>query len=101
MEYYRGILILTTKRMGQFDDAIIARINVAIRYEITDQDRLELWDKFFTKLKTERRDITVDKKALPWVTTDPRMRKIHWNGREIRNGITTVHASFFISEISF
>jgi hypothetical protein len=33
MECYRGILFLTTNRVGHFDNAFVSRIDVVIRYD--------------------------------------------------------------------
>ncbi|TVY86811.1 ATPase family AAA domain-containing protein 3B [Lachnellula willkommii] len=93
MEYYRGILFLTTNRVGHFDDAFVSRIHVVIRYEnFTDSERERIWNQFFTKLQTERRDITISRKARQYVLKGDDMRRIPWNGREIRNAFQTAVA---------
>jgi hypothetical protein len=33
LEYYEGILFLTTNRIAQFDGAILSRIHLLLRYE--------------------------------------------------------------------
>lgn len=33
MEYFKGLLFLTTNRVGQIDDAFISRVHVAIGYD--------------------------------------------------------------------
>lgn len=88
MEYYRGILFLTTNRVGHFDDAFVSRVHVVIRYEnLSDKDRATIWTQFFNKLQAERgRYITVSRKARRYVLEDEEVTKIPWNGREIRNG---------------
>lgn len=87
MEYYRGILFLTTNRVGHFDDAFISRIHVIIRYDKLElRDRETIWRQFFTKLKKERKEIEVEPDAKSYVFKSAEMRKNSWNGREIRNG---------------
>lgn len=88
MEYYRGILFLTTNRVGHFDDAFISRIHVVIHYDsFTDSDRECVWTQFFNKLKRERgKDIEIPNRVKNYVLKDPEMLQIRWNGREIRNG---------------
>ncbi|KAK7742340.1 hypothetical protein SLS53_004485 [Cytospora paraplurivora] len=55
IEYYRGILFLTTNRVGHFDDAFVSRIHVVIRYtSLTPADRNRFWNQFFQKLENER-----------------------------------------------
>jgi hypothetical protein len=87
MEYYLGILFLTTNRVGHFDDAFISRIHVVIRYEsFTDAERERIWAQFFDKLQRERgKYIEISRAAKRYVLKDPEMTKIPWNGREIRN----------------
>lgn len=88
MEYYRGILFLTTNRVGHFDDAFVSRIHSVIHYEgFSDSDRERIWEQFFKKLETERRrTIKVDPDARKYVFHNEDMKDINWNGREIRNG---------------
>jgi hypothetical protein len=47
LEYYRGIMILTTKRMRDFDDAIQCRISVALCYPPLGPDKRRMvWESF-------------------------------------------------------
>lgn len=88
IEYYRGILFLTTNRVGQFDDAFISRIHSVIHY--SNFSRIEqhrIWTQFFTKLETERRkDMRIDRSARKFVFESAEIQRIEWNGRQIRNG---------------
>lgn len=88
MEYYKGILFLTTNRVGQFDDAFMSRIHVILRYEALGlEDRRKIWEGFFEKLERERgRQLRITKRARQYVLQDEEMTQIPWNGREIRNG---------------
>lgn len=90
MEYYKGILFLTTNRVGQFDDAFISRIHVVLRYEnLNLEDRKKIWEGFFEKLERERsRQLRVTKRAKQYIFEDKEMTAIPWNGREIRNGMS-------------
>ncbi|KAI0454812.1 hypothetical protein F5B21DRAFT_474339 [Xylaria acuta] len=91
LEYYRGILFLTSNRVGTFDDAFISRIHLVIYYEdLGEPQRKQIWTQFFDKLERERRDdIIVESRAKHFVLNDSEMRKIPWNGREIRNVFQT------------
>lgn len=95
MEYYRGILFLTTNRVGHFDDAFISRIHVVLRYDnLTNADRKRIWNQFFDKLKRERgKFIEITREAKKYVLESPEMTNIPWNGREIRN--SKAHSCFF------
>lgn len=88
VEYYRGILFLTTNRVGQFDDAFISRIHTVIHYENFSNDEQDrIWTQFFKKLEKERRkDMRIDRSAWKYVFENKDLRKIDWNGRQIRNG---------------
>ncbi|XXH01760.1 hypothetical protein Hte_008121 [Hypoxylon texense] len=52
LEYYEGILILTTNRVGTFDEAFKSRIQLALRYEkLEKHQREQIWRNFFKRLK--------------------------------------------------
>ncbi|KAH8198581.1 hypothetical protein TruAng_007262 [Truncatella angustata] len=94
MEYYRGILFLTTNRVGHFDDAFVSRIHVVLHYEsFSATDRERIWTQFFEKLKRERgKFVDISRAAKKYVLKDPEMTSIPWNGREIRNTFQTAVA---------
>jgi len=94
MEYYRGILFLTTNRVGHFDPAFFSRIHVYIGYKPLDSEgRKRIWIQFFQKLETERGDeINVKAGAKRYVLSDDVLKDIEWNGREIRNAFQTAVA---------
>ncbi|OJD36550.1 aaa family [Diplodia corticola] len=51
LEYYKGILILTTNRIGIFDDAFESRIHFSLHYPDLDfASRRQLWLTFFKRL---------------------------------------------------
>lgn len=88
IEYYRGILFLTSNRVGKFDDAIVSRIHVVIHYKgLDDEYRTKIWNQFFDKLEGERGStIKIDNSARRYVLENKKMAEMKWNGREIRNG---------------
>lgn len=50
LEYYRGIMILTTNRVKDIDDAIKSRISVALHYGPLGLDtRKTIWEDFLKK----------------------------------------------------
>jgi len=52
LEYYEGILILTSNRVGTFDEAFKSRIQVAIHYDkLTKRSRRQIWQNFFDMLE--------------------------------------------------
>jgi len=96
MEYYRGILFLTTNRVGHFDPAFFSRIHVYIGYKPLDTEgRRRIWKQFFGKLEKERGDeVTVREGAKRWVLGEDVSGEggVSWNGREIRNAFQTAVA---------
>lgn len=89
LEYYQGILFLTTNRVGQFDDAFVSRIHIVIHYhDLSDDYRRKIWNQFFDKLQDERGDvIKIENSARRYVLEEPQVCSHKWNGREIRNGM--------------
>jgi len=90
MEYFKGLLFLTTNRVGQIDDAFISRVHVAIEYPaLTPDYRTRIWKAFFAKLHTERKgQIKVSPRAQAYILG----REMELNGREIRNALQTAIA---------
>ncbi|KAI9713831.1 MAG: hypothetical protein M1820_000561 [Bogoriella megaspora] len=87
IEYYRGILFLTTNRVGLFDEAIISRIHFPLHFgPFTDDSRMKVWLNNLDRLEDERSDvIEVHYNLRDYVRE--KLAKLPWNGREIRNGI--------------
>ncbi|KAK7424337.1 hypothetical protein QQX98_000605 [Neonectria punicea] len=86
LEYYKGILFLTTNRVGTFDEAFISRIHVQVHYpKFEDEERDRLWDAFFEKLEEDRETtMRITQSAKDYVQSKE-LRALEWNGREIRN----------------
>ena len=90
MEYFNGLLFLTTNRVGQIDDAFISRVHVAIGYQpLTPNTRRKIWNGFFKKLLKERAGkIKVALHAKKWVLDNVEDQD-DLNGRDIRNALQT------------
>lgn len=87
LEYYEGILILTTNRVSTFDQAFKSRIHFAIQYSELDRDcRRNIWQTFLGKF-TLHGD-TGDE--LPALLDE--MATTVLNGRQIRNVVHLAHA---------
>ncbi|KAK4143415.1 P-loop containing nucleoside triphosphate hydrolase protein [Dichotomopilus funicola] len=56
LEYYEGILVLTSNRIGIFDAAFTSRIQVALHYDTLNASRRRVWQNFFDMLHTENPD---------------------------------------------
>ncbi|KAI2735150.1 hypothetical protein DTO013E5_9491 [Penicillium roqueforti] len=87
LEYYQGILFLTSNRGIQFDDAILSRIHLIIEYEnLTREFRRELWSTFLSKACTMQGPTIVEDHELR------RLESLDLNGREIKNVAAIAHA---------
>ena len=52
LEYYEGILFLTSNRVGTFDEAFRSRIQLALHYPaLGPYQRLRIWENFFGRLE--------------------------------------------------
>jgi SpoVK/Ycf46/Vps4 family AAA+-type ATPase len=93
IEYYEGIVFLTTNRIGTFDEAFLSRINVSIYYPpFTDEERDKIWNNYFEKIEREAgHQMHVPESAKSYATESSAVRELKWNGREIRNGIYSIH----------
>jgi SpoVK/Ycf46/Vps4 family AAA+-type ATPase len=84
VEYYRGILFLTTNRVQAFDEAFLSRIHVALHFrELTQSSKEQVWTAFINKLGAIQ-EIT------PEQITDLAARDV--NGRQIKNAVRTAHS---------
>ncbi|KAF7905798.1 hypothetical protein EAF00_000077 [Botryotinia globosa] len=87
LEYHDGIIILTSNRVGTFDEAFKSRIQLALHYpSLTKVKRCDIWTMFITRLR-ELRETQVDFVDLEdhrWDLADYKL-----NGRQIRNAIQT------------
>jgi hypothetical protein len=87
MEYYRGILFLTTNRIGHIDDAIMSRVHLVLKYDRLDNNaRRTIWTQFMDKLEEDGATFTVDRRAKKYLLEVSESELTSWNGREIRNG---------------
>ncbi|KAF4977289.1 hypothetical protein FZEAL_6177 [Fusarium zealandicum] len=105
LEYYEGILILTSNRVGTFDEAFKPRIQLSLQYDALDKpQRRKIWKNSFDRLNDlQMKNIKIE-------PVETRKRKLEMsqgidfddikchlgeiaeekmNGREIRNLITT------------
>jgi ATP-dependent 26S proteasome regulatory subunit len=85
LEYYDGILILTTNRVGTFDEAFKSRIHLALLYPNLDEEqRAEIWRNFIRMLGQTKE--LVDMEDLE--RNICKLAQLDMNGRQIRNVIT-------------
>lgn len=94
LEYYRGVLFLTTNRVQSFDAAFTSRIHVALHYKnLTDMDRERIWANNFERLDRDSNGrVRVSVSTRDYVYESRDVRALRWNGREIRNALQTALA---------
>ena len=93
LEYYQGLMFLTTNRIGTFDEAILSRVHVILHFpDLTDLERKKIWDTSFRKVIKERPNIEIDFSLYDLAYRDADIKKLNWNGREIRNAFNTMIA---------
>lgn len=97
LEYYAGVLFLTTNRVGDFDEAITSRLHVGLYYpELSVEKTVRVFhvniDMINERFKDQKRKILIDdivEFASNHFDTYPDAR---WNGRQIRNACQTALA---------
>ncbi|KAJ5489169.1 hypothetical protein N7539_004059 [Penicillium diatomitis] len=87
LEYYQGVLFLTSNRGIQFDDAILSRIHLIVEYEdLSKEFRRGLWSTFLARARTMQGPALVEEHDLR------RLESLALNGREIKNIAAIAHA---------
>jgi hypothetical protein len=101
LEYYAGILFLTTNRPGVIDEAFKSRVHISLRYPSIDLDSTKkMWSNIMNRLEKDNKTadikIVFDKEALLDYAQrhfDKCAREgVTWNGRQIRNAFQTAIA---------
>ncbi|KAK3389467.1 cation channel-like protein [Podospora didyma] len=89
LEYFQGILFLTTNRVETFDDAFQSRIHIALRYDNLDHRA----KKAIFKIFIERVRVLEKMDLIPFTEEDFNILARHeLNGRQIKN---TIEDSFW------
>ncbi|OCL09532.1 P-loop containing nucleoside triphosphate hydrolase protein [Glonium stellatum] len=90
LEYYQGILFLTTNRISSIDHAFQSRVDLFLPYsDLTVQARKQVWENFISHVGREMfhvSDADLEK-----------LSKISLNGREIKNLIKSAQLLSFKS----
>lgn len=78
LEYYQGILPLTSNRGIQFDDAIISRVHLVIKYNnLSKKFRRDLWSTFLARARSVQGPSMTEECHLQ------RLERLELNGREV------------------
>ncbi|OCK77897.1 P-loop containing nucleoside triphosphate hydrolase protein [Lepidopterella palustris CBS 459.81] len=83
LEYFQGILFLTSNRVQVFDRAIRSRIHLALQYHAPNLSRRRrLWEQQLSAISPDEIDIDI-------VSCLDLLAKPEMNGREISNAVNT------------
>ncbi|KAK6953781.1 hypothetical protein Daesc_003743 [Daldinia eschscholtzii] len=89
LEYFQGILFLTTNRVQTFDDAFQSRIHIALRYDDLDMKA----KKAIFKIFIERARVVAGIDLMPFDEDDyTSLARHNLNGRQIKNTVGTAQA---------
>lgn len=81
LEYYQGIMFLTTNRVNQIDDAIASRIHLLLKYNSLGLDaRRGIWESFLKKAVAKKGGACYNRKELDLLA------KKDLNGRQVSAG---------------
>ncbi|KAF9258542.1 P-loop containing nucleoside triphosphate hydrolase protein [Marasmius fiardii PR-910] len=84
VEYYRGILFLTTNRVKAFDEAFLSRIHVALHFtHLPIESKIKIWTAFIRKVGA------LDAVSPAQIEI---MAKRNVNGRQIKNAVRTAQS---------
>lgn len=99
MEYYTGILFLTTNRVGDFDEAFTSRIHISLYYpQLSHKKTVDVFtinmDMIEERCRERGRKIEIDRVKIGSFAAKhfEDFPKARWNGRQIRNACQTALA---------
>ncbi|KAE9374968.1 hypothetical protein N431DRAFT_438325 [Stipitochalara longipes BDJ] len=99
LEYYAGILFLTTNRIGDFDEAFASRIHVSLYYPPLKRKPTKKIFQLNLRLIRQRiedrgLEIDIDEDGILRFASKywKKHKKMRWNGRQIRNACQTALA---------
>lgn len=100
LEYYDGLLLLTTNRPGALDEAFKSRIHLTLYYPPLDlQQTMGIWKMNIDRLRKVEKERCMDTDLQPLQINEQEILrlaeekfyeykgKFRWNGRQIRNAI--------------
>jgi hypothetical protein len=80
LEYYQGILFLTTNRVKVFDEAFQSRIHISLHYQdLTSDAKRQIWSAFLTKAGMDLSTLSESE----WDA----LSNTSVNGRQIKNAV--------------
>lgn len=100
LEYYPGVLILTTNRVGEFDEAFKSRIHVSLYYpKLKQESTFTIWETHIRRIKESQMNIDLEEDKIRqfyhnfWNNNVKEKKSSRqWNGRQIKNAFQTAVA---------
>ncbi|KAL4738843.1 hypothetical protein BDV11DRAFT_215630 [Aspergillus similis] len=98
LEYFSGVIILTTNRVGEFDEAFRSRIHVCLYYpKLEERQTKEIWEKNIQRIKESHLNLDMEEKKIRRFADQHWQRNLdrptrRWNGRQIKNAFQTAIA---------
>ncbi|KAL8780134.1 MAG: hypothetical protein Q9213_006618 [Squamulea squamosa] len=96
LEYYSGILFLTTNRIGTFDPAFRSRIHISLYFPVLDRKAtMKVFNINLAGLKADNNNYDLDEDGIRRWAEDTFVgasEDSRWNGRQIRNAFQTAVA---------
>ncbi|KAF2732216.1 hypothetical protein EJ04DRAFT_514069 [Polyplosphaeria fusca] len=94
LEYYQGILFLTTNRVNTFDEAFQSRIHMPIRYEnLPHRARKEIWQSYIGRVRDKMATLGNGKEGPEFTSQQfEELAKRNLNGRQIKNACSTAQS---------
>jgi SpoVK/Ycf46/Vps4 family AAA+-type ATPase len=90
VEYYRGILFLTTNRVKTFDEAFLSRIHVALHFtELSLESKAQVWKAFLRRVGALAEDDGLGEITGKQIEE---LSKKDINGRQIKNAVRTAQS---------
>ena len=89
LEYFQGIMFLTTNRVTTFDDAFRSRITFAIKFDdLNIKAKKKIWETFLQKVPTEKKISDKDIDGLSQKNING--RQVRW--RQSGGGVTSINS---------
>ncbi|KAL2370048.1 hypothetical protein RJ035_006777 [Blastomyces gilchristii] len=85
LEYYSGVIILTTNRVGEFDEAFRSRIHMSLYYpKLDEMSTKEIWAKNLQHIIKSGRDIDIE---------EDKIRRIAQTSAHFDDYISNIHGT--------
>jgi SpoVK/Ycf46/Vps4 family AAA+-type ATPase len=89
LEYCGAIMFLTTNRVSEFDEAILTRIHLTLRYDdLESKARRNIWETFLKRARTSQGPPKIKPEELD------RLVASQLNGRQVCTSYTVLRVSF-------